>query len=101
FRAAWQYNNLMFLAAGVVAERTSGQSWEDFTRERIFRPLGMTASRFLAADASKADDFARPYARSHDEVRPLAFYHDEALAPAGGIVSNAEEMVRYLQMHIN
>jgi dihydroorotase/N-acyl-D-amino-acid deacylase len=101
FRAAWQYNNLMYLAAGVVAERISGQPWEDFTRERIFRPLGMTASRFLVAGVDKADDFARPHARSGDTVRAIRFYHDEGLAPAGGIVSNAEEMARYLQFHID
>ena len=60
----WQYNNLMFMAAGVVAERASGRWWEDFTRDRIFGPLGMSASRFLADHPEKADDFAHPYAEA-------------------------------------
>jgi CubicO group peptidase (beta-lactamase class C family) len=33
-RAAYQYCNLGYVAAGMVAERISGQTWEDFTRER-------------------------------------------------------------------
>jgi dihydroorotase/N-acyl-D-amino-acid deacylase len=101
FRAAWQYNNLMYLAAGVVAERVSGRSWEDFTRERIFGPLGMTSSRFRVGDVVTTDDFARPYSRVHGEVKAVPFYHDDALAPAGGILSNAEEMARYLRFHID
>src|SRR5262249_7574640 len=105
FRAAWQYNNLMFLTAGVVAERASGLSWEAVTRERIFGPLGMTASRFLADHPETSDDFARPYARrgegGNGAVRSIAFYHDAALGPAGGIVSTAEELARYLRFHIN
>ena len=59
----WQYNNLMFVTAGVVAERVSGQSWEAFTRERIFRPLGMTATGSRSPTPQKTDDFARPYGR--------------------------------------
>jgi dihydroorotase/N-acyl-D-amino-acid deacylase len=101
FRAAWQYNNLMYLAAGVVVERASGQTWEDFTRARIFTPLGMTASRFLADHPEASRDFARPYTRKGGEVERLPFYHDDALGPAGGVVSNAEDLVRYLRFHMN
>ena len=28
-RAAWQYNNLMYLAAGMVDERISGKPWRN------------------------------------------------------------------------
>src|SRR6266481_2068890 len=32
FRAAYQYQNLIYSAAGMLAERITGQSWEKFTR---------------------------------------------------------------------
>ena len=101
FRASWQYNNLMFLAAGVVAERVSGRSWEEFTRERIFGPLGMTASRFMADHPQGASDFAHPYAKLGGAVRRIPFYEDGPLGPAGGVVSNASELARYLRFHMN
>jgi CubicO group peptidase (beta-lactamase class C family) len=44
-RAAYQYCNLGYVAAGMVAERISGQTWEDFTRERIMKPLGRVFGR--------------------------------------------------------
>jgi dihydroorotase/N-acyl-D-amino-acid deacylase len=101
FRAAWQYNNLMFLAAGVVAERASGQTWEAFTRARILGPLGMTSSGFLSENPEPGDNFARPYGRRGAAVKRIPFYHDDALGPAGGVVSSAEELVRYLRFHMN
>jgi dihydroorotase/N-acyl-D-amino-acid deacylase len=101
FRAFWQYNNLMYLAAGVVAERVSGRPWEELTRTRILGPLGMTASRFLSDQPDRSSDFAKPYGKSGTAVRRLPFYHDDALGPAGGVVSNAEDLVRYLRFHMN
>ena len=41
FRAAWQYQNIMFLAAGVAVGHASGMSWDQFIARRIFEPLGM------------------------------------------------------------
>ena len=32
FRAGYRYNNLMFIAAGEVVARVSGQSWDEFVR---------------------------------------------------------------------
>ena len=48
-REAYQYCNLGYVAAGIVAERISGQTWEDFTRERIMKPLGMVHTGFFNA----------------------------------------------------
>jgi CubicO group peptidase (beta-lactamase class C family) len=100
-RAEWQYNNVMYIVAGLVDERVSGRPWEALVRERIFRPLGMSRSNFSVDDTKADDDHALPYTRSGDRVRRLPLYRDEALAPAGGINSNVEEMARYLLMHIN
>jgi CubicO group peptidase (beta-lactamase class C family) len=47
FRAQFQYQNLGYMAAGIVAERVSGQSWEAFTRARLLRPLGIEECEFL------------------------------------------------------
>ena len=39
-RKTFQYQNLMFMAAGVLAGRLDGTTWEDFTRRRLLDPLG-------------------------------------------------------------
>src|SRR3954471_7424840 len=35
----WRYNSLMFVVAGRVVEKVSGQSWESFVEGRILSPL--------------------------------------------------------------
>lgn len=42
--AAYFYNNINYALLATVVERVSRQHFEDFLRERIFEPLGMTHS---------------------------------------------------------
>jgi CubicO group peptidase (beta-lactamase class C family) len=51
FRERWQYNNLMYMTAGHVAEVLGGDSWEALVRARIFGPLGMTRTHTSIMDA--------------------------------------------------
>ncbi len=46
FRRGYLYNNKMYLAAGALIERLSGMPYEQFVRQRILQPLGMTATCF-------------------------------------------------------
>lgn len=46
FREVFQYNNLMYVVAGVLLERISSCTWEEFVYNRIFKPLGMEDSNF-------------------------------------------------------
>lgn len=40
-RQRFQYNNLMYAAAGYLAGRVAESTWESLIRERVLRPLGM------------------------------------------------------------
>ncbi len=99
-RASWRYNNLMYLVAGMVDEQVSGSSWQELTGERIFRPPGMSVSNFSVLDSQKSDDCARGYGKSGDRVRGRPFDEMAAIAPAGAINSNVEEIVRYVRVHL-
>ena len=43
-RSSFIYQNLMYLAAGMVVEKVSGQSWQSFLQERFYKPIGMNNS---------------------------------------------------------
>jgi CubicO group peptidase (beta-lactamase class C family) len=102
-RAAYQYCNLGYVVAGMVAERISGQTWEDFTRDRIIKPLGMIHFGFSDADLERAPDSARPYIL-HDQEKPGEFMRRRARlwpvadTPAGGINVAASDMARYMRL---
>jgi CubicO group peptidase (beta-lactamase class C family) len=104
-RAAYQYCNLGYVAAGMVAERISGQTWEEFTRERIMKPLGMVHTGFSDADLERTPDSARPYI-VHDQEKPGEFTRRRARlwpiadTPAGGINVAASDMARYMRLYL-
>jgi CubicO group peptidase (beta-lactamase class C family) len=53
----------MYLVAGIVLERISGQRWEDFIRDRILLPLGMErATTSLEDMLARHSDYAAPHA---------------------------------------
>ncbi len=95
------YSNLNTIAAARIIELVSGQSWEEFTRERILAPLGMTSATLNTTAMQQQPNFALPH--ELDLVAgmvPSTPFDAYAEAPAGGINANANEMLRYLQFQL-
>jgi len=44
----WAYTNLGYIVLGYLVERISGQTYEDFIRENIFKPLRMNDSGLMS-----------------------------------------------------
>ena len=103
FRSFWQYQNLMYMAAGHLVSQVAGQSWEMFVQQAIFDRLDMVGSNFDVIETARtATDFSHPYKEENDEVKEIPFYAAQgAVAPAGAIVSNVDEMSRWVLMHMN
>jgi CubicO group peptidase (beta-lactamase class C family) len=100
-RATFQYQNLMYMAAGYLAGRLQDMTWEDVVRKRFFAPLGMTQSNFSVNDSQKSADYAIPYKKNKEEIVETPFRNIDAPGPAGSINSNIEDMARYLLMVVN
>jgi CubicO group peptidase (beta-lactamase class C family) len=101
FRQRWQYNNFMFMTAGYLIEKLSGQTWEAYTRDKIFRPLGMQGSNFSVVDMQKSPDYALPYGwegKPLGKVKKLDFRNIDAMGPAGSINSSPNEMAKWVTM---
>lgn len=96
----WQYNNLMFMTAGVLAERVSGKSWEDLVRERIFSPLAMSRSTVTNAELLADGNRAVAYAITEKDEKPLPYHNLDAVGPAGSIASSAEDLTGWLRLNI-
>src|SRR5262252_1307710 len=62
FRAAYAYDNVLYLVAGELIEAVSGQSWEDFVTSRILRRIGMTGSNVRHSSAGGGANVASPHA---------------------------------------
>lgn len=101
-RQTWYYNNFMFLAQGVLAERITGNSWEDNIRTHFFKPLGMTRSNLSIAELEKSENASLGYELEKDSIiRKMDYYKIAGMAPAGSINSSANEMANWLITWIN
>jgi len=102
FRSTFQYQNLMFMTAGYLAGRVANTTWEETVRKNIFTPLSMSSSNFSIAEMQKSADYSLPYQKdARDEVIDIPFRPIDEVGPAGSINSNVEDMIRYVQMHLN
>lgn len=93
-RTAWQYSNLAYNAASVVIERISGQSFEDFVRERLTDRLRMSVS-FTAGEVER-DDIAVPYLVNRDVRVRGKFWPIHAIA-AGAIHTSAADIANWMK----
>ncbi|MGD9721830.1 MAG: serine hydrolase domain-containing protein [Pirellulales bacterium] len=44
----WRYSNLGYATLGILMHKVAGKPYGEFLAERIFRPLGMTATRIIS-----------------------------------------------------
>ncbi len=100
FRSNFGYQNIMYLAAGQVVSRVSGKSWDDFIRERIFRPLGMNASSTSIRDLKSSTNVAAPHAKLDKKVEAIAWRNIDNIAPAGSINSNVTDMAQWVRLQL-
>lgn len=100
-RETWQYQNLMYMTAGYLVEKIEGESWEKIVKRSIFEPLGMQSSNFSVTDMKKVKNHALPYEEEDGKAKLMDFRNIDAVAPAGAINSNAEDMAKWLQMLLN
>ncbi len=98
-RQGFLYNNMMYASAGYAIELVTGVTWEDFVREKIFSPLGMTSTVFSAKAMEAQPDHGVPYNEKRDTTTlyEIPIYEEaQGLGPAGSIISNVHDMTHWL-----
>lgn len=94
----WQYQNVMFMAAGMIDEKLYGKPYADVLRDRLFGPLGMTSTRATYAETLRLPELATGY--DSDGKQALSVKNADVIAPAGAIVSTARDMSRWLRLQL-
>jgi CubicO group peptidase (beta-lactamase class C family) len=102
FRAHFGYSNLMYLAAGELTRRLLGAaSWGDVVRQRIFQPLGMTASNTSVTLLDRQPNVATPHDEIDDTVQTIPYFNLDNIAPAGAINSNVLDMAQWVRFQLS
>ncbi|HJQ39038.1 MAG TPA: serine hydrolase [Thermoanaerobaculia bacterium] len=101
FRTSYQYQNIMFIAAGELVAAEAGMSWDDFVRTRIFQPLGMT--RTVTSDADwNANEHATGYRYDwkQNRIAPHTPGDTKTIGPGGAVKSTARDMANWLRFQL-
>ena len=101
FRSAYAYDNVLYLVAGEVIEAVSGKSWEEFVKTRILAKVGMSDSDVRHSGATEGGNVAGTHAEVNDTVRPVDPFASDNTNPAGGIMSGAADMAKWMMVQLD
>jgi len=96
-RNTFQYSNLGYLVASLVAERVSGRSWADFTRA-LTDKLHMDVT-FSVEELAASADAAVPYEMAGETCMRSKFWPVSVTA-AGGMSTSISSFVQWLRFHL-
>jgi CubicO group peptidase (beta-lactamase class C family) len=100
FRTTYGYSNLMFLAAGQVVATASGTTWDGFVQAHFLNPLGMKDTLTSVRAVPGRENVATPHGPVGTGSRPYPWYDSQAGGAAGGLVSSAHDMTRWLLLQL-
>ncbi|HST45890.1 MAG TPA: serine hydrolase, partial [Luteimonas sp.] len=103
FRERYAYDNVLYAVAQLVIEAVSGQPYATFLQERIFTPVGMSATRINSDALRPGDTVASGHARAGFTAAPapvprMAWSNNSA---AGGIYSSANDMAKWMLVQLD
>jgi CubicO group peptidase (beta-lactamase class C family) len=101
FRSGYAYDNLLYITAGQIIPAVTGTSWDDFVRQRILLPLGMTSTNLSNAAFKPGENYAFPHSRVDGKLQAVEFGNLDNAAPAGSINSSADDMARWMILQLN
>jgi len=104
FRTKYDYDNVLYVVAGEVIKRVSGQSWESFVQQRILDPLGMDHSSTLPVSRCGLTNLATPHLAVDGKLRTIGWYEhdpDKINGALGAVLSNADDLCRWMLVQLN
>lgn len=111
----YEYCNLGYNLAGAILERLTGERFDVCIRNRILRPLGLDAghnvdsldrSRFAVLYSYDPENCEFEASEAYVSVSPYLSeyrigYSAPLFSPTGGVKISAEDLARYMTVHLN
>jgi len=96
----YQYATINYDILGYIIQVVSGVSYETFMTENIILPLGLEHTYFFHDDAKTKGDLAQGY--KMEFFRPIPYNAPiyRGNTPAGYIISNVEDMMRWMRIQM-
>lgn len=100
FREAYGYSNIMFLAAGEIVSKVSGQSWDDFIRDRFFIPLDMKTANTSIKKLNLQGNVASPHNEVEGKNIAIDYVDWDNIGPAGSINASVSDISKWMMLQL-
>ncbi|MBP3959797.1 serine hydrolase [Gemmata sp. G18] len=101
FRSKWEYANVPFTTAGLIAGKLDGSDWAGVIKARIFKPLGMDRSSCTWKEGAAQPDHATAHYYGLDKSTTAIKWDEiDHAGGAGCINSTARDMGAWLQFQL-
>ncbi len=104
FRTRYDYDNILYIVAGEVIKRVSGQSWEQFVQEKILDKIDMKNSSTMPVSRCGLKNLASPHLATNGKLKTIPWFEhnsDNINGALGAILSNAEDMCLWMNLQLN
>ena len=98
FRSKFDYDNSLYIVAGEVVARVSGQPWANFVETRLLRPLGMSRSATLYNRLPDPSNIIDGHGPVEGKVQVIRRDLGTLGGPAGGIYSSVADLSKWALM---
>ena len=100
--SAFKYSNLAFALLGEVVSRVSGGPYDDYIRDNILDPLGMSSSGFQLTDAIQEQMAIGYQPRAHEDFPDVAPHPDiKGHTAAGQLYSSVTDLAKWIGFQVD
>ncbi|NOR87056.1 MAG: serine hydrolase, partial [Bacteroidales bacterium] len=96
FRDQYGYQNTMYMVAGEILKKVTGQSWSDYIETNFLKPLAMSNTVICGNDLDNKQDIAYPIIDG--EVTNITMKNPHA---AASLFSSTTDLSRWARMLLN
>ncbi len=97
----FRYSNIGYIVGAVALEKAAGETWQQIVERKIITPMNLRSTSAFASKAQTSGDFALPYLAENGSFTELSYKDDSTMHAAGGMVSSAEDMAKWLIVNMN
>jgi CubicO group peptidase (beta-lactamase class C family) len=96
----YDYSNVGYVLAGLMAEQVTGTPWEELMRRRLFQPLGMDSAGF--GPPGRRGQVVQPWGHrgQGDELRPVLEDNPPVMGPAGTVHCSVPDWAKFASFHL-
>ncbi|MHA8093852.1 serine hydrolase domain-containing protein [Aquirufa lenticrescens] len=97
---SYEYSNMGFAMLGLIIKNVSGQSYQSYIQEHIFKPLGMNNTYWEYSEVP-ANKLAYGYRWLDNKWVKQPMEHDGAYGAMGGLITTLEDFSKYTALHLS